>query len=357
MVAAERLAVWVALFLALGCGAANPPGVRRAPLGLDELMTIPAANPSTAAKVALGERLFFERSLSLDHSLSCASCHRPDRVFSDTSATSVGVGGRRGRRNAPTLINRAYARSLFWDGRVTTLEEQVIHPIQDSLEMALPLGDLVSRLAGDASYRADFRGAFGADPSATRVAFALASYVRTLRSADAPVDRWRAGDTTAMSAPARLGMTVFMGKGNCTGCHVGPNFSDEQFHNTGVAWRTGMPVDSGRFSVTGDPADVAAFKTPTLRAVACTAPYMHDGSLGTIEDVIDFYDRGGHANPRLDDEIHPLHLSSAEKHGLASLLRSFGAPCPVTSANGESSESDRRPEFRLFGHVTSGGRM
>lgn len=288
---------------------------------------MPAANPSTPGKIALGERMFFDAGLSRDRSISCASCHHPELGFSDTGATSLGVGGRRGRRNAPTLLNRAYARALFWDGRVTTLEEQVLHPIQDTVEMGMPLRELVSRLIADARYRAAFQRVFGGEPTSERAAFALAAYIRSLRSGDAPVDRWHAGDTTALSPSAVAGLALFTGKANCATCHIGPNFTDEQFHNTGVAWQSGPPTDSGRYLVTRESRDIGAFKTPTLREITCTAPYMHDGSVRTLEDVIEFYDRGGHSNSYLDEEVRPLSLTSLERRNLRSLLESLGRRC------------------------------
>lgn len=316
----------VALFI--GCTAVPSRFDSTAPLGLDEFMAVPENNPLTPLKIALGERLFFDRALSRDRGIACASCHRPEHAFSDTSAVSGGVGARHGRRNSPTLLNRGYGRSLFWDGRVTALEEQVLHPIQDSLEMDLPLQELVSRLRADRFYRAEFRRVFQDGVTSGNVARALASYLRTLRSGGAPVDRYRHGDSTALSAAAQRGLTLFLGPANCAACHVGPNFTDEQFHNTGVAWRSGIsPTDSGRAAITRAARDVGAFKTPTLREAACTAPYMHDGSLRTLEDVIDFYDRGGHANPHLDEEIRPLRLDAEEKGSLLALLRALGGGC------------------------------
>jgi len=288
---------------------------------------VPESNPLTPPKIALGERLFFDRALSRDGSIACASCHRPEHAFSDTSAVSVGVGARSGRRNSPTLLNRGYGRSLFWDGRVIALEEQVLHPIQDSLEMDLPLEELVNRLRDDRSYRSEFRRVFQDGVTSGNVARALASYLRTLRSGGAPIDRYRHGDSTALSASAQRGLMLFLGRASCAACHAGPNFTDEQFHNTGVAWQRGSPADSGRGAITRAAQDVGAFKTPTLREVACTAPYMHDGSLRTLDDVIDFYDRGGHANAYLDGEIRPLRLDAEEKRSLVALLRALGGGC------------------------------
>jgi cytochrome c peroxidase len=311
--------------LVMSCAA--PPALQPTPLGLDAFIAAPATNPTSARAVALGRRLFFDPALSSDRSVSCATCHRPEHAFSDTVALSFGVGGRRGRRNAPTVINRAYARSLFWDGRVSSLEEQVLHPIQDSLEMALPLDELLVRLAGDARYRSDFQRAFGEAPTTGNVARALASYLRTLRVGNAPVDRYRAGDTTALSSSARRGLTLFLGRANCARCHVGSNFTDEEFHDTGIAWRGGALADSGRYEVTHDARHLGAFKTPTLREAACTAPYMHDGSIATLEEVVDFYDRGGHPNPYLDDEIRPLRLSTQDRRDLVLLLIALGGDC------------------------------
>ncbi len=289
-------------------------------LGLDEFIPTPDDNPLTAPAVSLGRRLFFDPRLSHDMTLSCASCHLPDRAFSDTLPRSRGVRGRPTRRNAPTIVNRAYGQSLFWDGRVATLEAQVLRPIEDSLEMDLSADSLVARLAGDVAYRTAFESIFGGAITPGKVARALASYVRTIRSGNAPVDRFRNGDAAALSTEARRGMELFLGKANCSSCHVGPNFTDEKFHNTGVALGT---QDVGRFAVTGRAPDRRAFKTPTLRNVSRTAPYMHDGSIATLDAVIGFYDRGGRPDPALDPEIRPLRLTSAERQYLVAFLRSL----------------------------------
>jgi len=235
--------------------------------------------------------------------------------------------GRVGRRNVPAIINRGYGRAFFWDGRTTTLEEQVLHPIRDSVEMGQAIPVLIQRLQADRSYRAAFSRAFGgASIDSQAVARALASFVRTLRSGNAAVDRWREGDTTALSPSARRGLALFTGRANCVSCHVGPNFTDEEFHNTGVSARSSRyasRVDSGRARVTARAGDVGAFKTPTLRDVARTGPYMHDGSLGTLEDVVAFYDSGGVANPHLDAEIKPLGLTHEERRELTAFLRAL----------------------------------
>jgi cytochrome c peroxidase len=304
--------------------------------GLDVLAPVPDSNPLTRSKIALGERLFNERSLSLDKSVSCASCHLPAHGFSDSVAFSRGVAGRRGARNAPALINRVYGRTFFWDGRAVSLEQQVLHPIADTMEMGLPLHEMTRRLRSEPSYRRLFREAFGIDADTTAVARALASYVRTLRSGESPLDRWRDGDTAALSLAARRGFALFTGKAKCSACHVGPNFTDELFHNTGVATRSsrrldGKPADAGRAGVTHDFKDSGAFKTPTLREVARTAPYMHDGSFPTLDEVIDFYDGAGFQNDHLDPEIHPLGLSASERSDLVGFLRSLNGSMPVTA--------------------------
>jgi cytochrome c peroxidase len=283
------------------------------PLGLDLYMPVPAANPLTVEKIELGRRLFNDRRLSRDQSVACSTCHEPKRAFSDGRAIAVGVAGRMGRRSAPALINRGYGRAFFWDGRSASLEEQVLRPIQDPNEMDLTLDEASRRVGLDAPQIAD----------------ALASYVRTILSGDAPYDRYINGDRGALSSLGQAGLQIFRGKGNCTACHVGPNFSDEKFHDTGVGWQSAsgstvaILVDEGRFAISHRPKDQGAFKTPTLREVARTAPYMHNGSLATLEAVVDFYDQGGRPNPQLDAELRPLHLSTTEKRALIAFLKTL----------------------------------
>jgi cytochrome c peroxidase len=235
--------------------------------------------------------------------VSCATCHLPERAFSDGRALPVGVFGRQGRRNAPAIINRAYGRLFFWDGRTHTLEEQVLKPIQDPNEMDLSLAEAEARVglpAGDISR-------------------ALATYVRSLLSGNSAFDRFVNGDRSALTDEEQRGLQIFRGKGNCSACHVGPNFTDEKLHNTGIAWTpTANSTSAGSYTDTG--AGHGDFKTPTLREGARTAPYMHDGSLATLKDVVDFYDRGGRPNPDLDPEIHSLKLTADEKRDLAALL-------------------------------------
>jgi cytochrome c peroxidase len=269
------------------------------PLGLDLYLPAPEENPLTAEKIALGRQLFFDPRLSRDGSVSCATCHLPGRAFSDGRAVATGIGGRVGRRNAPALVNRGYGRAFFWDARMTSLEEQVLKPIEDPNEMDFTVAEASDRLA----------------LSADAISRALASYVRSILSGNSPFDRFIDGDRAALSEEEQRGLAVFRGKGNCTACHVGPNFTDERTHNTGIAWATGTLTDAG--------AGRGAFKTPTLREISRTAPYMHDGSVATIEAAIDVYDRGSTPNPGLDPEIRPLRLTPDEKRALAAFLQTL----------------------------------
>lgn len=282
--------------------------------------------------MALGRRLFFDKDLSIDRSVSCATCHEPEHAFADRRPLAVGVLGRVGKRNSPTIVNRGFGRLHFWDGRAATLEAQVLLPIADPNEMDMRLEDLVARLGADDSYVAAFEAVFERPMTVDDVGRALGAYLRTVRSGDSPYDRFIDGATDALSAEAQLGLTVFRGKGRCFICHREPTFSDEQFYNTGVAWRAATSSgvgesnpyqDDGRFGVTSNARDRGAFKVPTLREVARTAPYMHDGSLATLQDVVEFYDQGGRPNPNLIRIIGPLRLTPAEKGGLVAFLESL----------------------------------
>ena len=226
--------------------------------------------------IALGRQLFFDKHLSRDGTLSCGSCHDPKLSFSDGRKVARGINDQEGTRNAPAIINRGYGRTFFWDGRAKSLEQQVLEPMLNPKELGMNQEDVERRT-----------GLKIADITA-----ALASYVRTIRSGDSRFDRYADGNQHALNDVEKAGLTVFRGKARCTTCHAGPNFTDESFHNTGIAWRDGSLADQG--------AGEGKFKVPTLREVARTAPYVHDGSLKTLEDVADYYDRGGNANPNLD---------------------------------------------------------
>ena len=258
------------------------------PLGLDLYRPEPADNPTEPDRVALGRSLFRDRLFSRDRSLACVDCHRPDRAFTDGRAKAVGVYGRRGPRSVPTIVNRAWGKSFFWDGRIDTLEAQVLEPIVARLEMDLTIDEAVERVRETTPYPEAFRETFGRDVNRDDLARALAAYVRTIQSGASPYDRYVWGEPAALSPDAQAGLRLFRGRANCTVCHVGPNFTDEEFHNTGVFWGQ-QPYDAGRVVVTGEVEDTGKFKTPTLREVARTAPYMHDGSIASLEEAVDFW--------------------------------------------------------------------
>jgi len=288
------------------------------PLGLDRGFLAPPDNLVTREKAALGRRLFVDTRLSSDNSLACVDCHQPERA----RRVAVGVQGQQGTRNAPAILNRTYGRAFFWDGRTATLEEQVLQPIQHPKELGADLPTVVQRLRADATYQRQFNNIFGRPPDVRSLSYALATYVRTLFSGASDYDRYEAGETTALSALEVQGLRLFRGRARCTACHSGSNFTDEGFHNTGVFWGQ-QPYDSGRVVVTGLSEDTGKFKTPTLREIEHTAPYMHDGSIAKLEEVIEFYDRGGNANPYRDRELRRLSLTVEDKEALLAFLKSL----------------------------------
>ena len=285
------------------------PGRRGGPVGPGPqgFMRAPESNPLTPEKVELGRRLFFDKRLSANGTLACVSCHDPERAFSDGRAVARGINGAEGERNAPALINAGFGRSFFWDGRTQTLEEQVLVPILNPQELGLTEKEL-ERKTG---------------LKTMEVTAALASYLRTIRSVESRFDWYSAGQTRVLNDLEEAGLELFRGRGQCIACHGGPNFTDDQFHNTGVAWGGGRFIDEGRFAVSKNDRDHGAFKTPTLREVARTAPYMHDGSLATLDEVVNFYSDGGRRNPNLDPRIRPLNLSPGEKLAILAFMRTL----------------------------------
>jgi cytochrome c peroxidase len=320
---------------------------------------IPTDNPLTEEKIALGRKLYFDARLSRDGTLACASCHAPQTGFADPrgTPTSAGVDGQLGTRNSPTTLNAAFLSTQFWDGRAATLEEQSLLPFVNPIEMAVPdLATLEKMVAGFDDYAPLFTAAFGdSTVSAQRIGQAIGSFERTLVSLSAPIDRFLKGDQAAISESAKRGWELFNAKARCNTCHghveAFPLFTDDLFHNIGVgvtkidfesvARRAAVAVEKdpeaidqlalqdaeaselGRFLVTRQRKDLGAFKTPQLRNVALTAPYMHDGSEKTLEDVIAYYDRGGNPNPFLDGGMRPLHLTEQEKADLVELMKTF----------------------------------
>ena len=290
------------------------------PAGLRPV-NVPSDNPLTVARVELGKLLFFDKRLSLDNSVACASCHNPVTGWSNGEPLATGVGGQQGGRNSPTIVNAAQQRLFFWDGRAASLEEQAVGPILNPIEMGMPslevLADKLNKIAG---YEERFQLVFGTPANGQNIAKAIASFERTIMSGGAPIDTYKAGDDEALSTAAARGRRLFFNKAHCSACHAGGNFTDGAFHNIGIGVLAERP-DPGREAISELVGDRASFKTPTLREIARTAPYMHDGSLLTLEDVIDYYDRGGTANPQLDEEILPLGLSPQEKRDLVTFLK------------------------------------
>jgi cytochrome c peroxidase len=304
----------------------------KVPRGLAEL-PIPKDSPPSAAKIELGRQLFFDARLSKDNTVSCATCHAPDKGWSNGARFATGVRGQTGGRSAPSLVNAAYQRFQFWDGRADQLEGQALGPIQNPIEMDMPLSELVAKLNKVEGYRQQFQAVFGGDVTSDGIAKALASFERTILSGDAPYDRFAAGDKPSLSDAARRGMKVFTNKGQCSSCHTGPNFTDGAFHNVGIGMDQKSP-DPGRMEVSKQTGDRGSFKTPTLRDVARSAPYMHDGRLATLEEVVEYYNRGGTPNDQLDEAIFPLKLTDQEKADLVTFLKEglAGASYPDVKA-------------------------
>ncbi len=310
------------------------PEIPDLPLGLDAaLFQVPEDNPMSPEKVALGWQLFYDTRLSVDNTISCASCHLPDAGFADPGRGSVGVGGAVGDRNAPPVINAAFWSSQFWDGRSPSLEDQALGPMQNPIEMAHTQEAVEATLNEIPGYRKQFQAVFGAERiTADLAGKAIATFERVVLSGNSPWDRWeQERDSTAVSEPARRGGELARAKARCTACHAGTSCTDAPFglfHNIGVGMSASEP-DLGRYNVTGQEEDRGAFKTPTLRQVAETAPYMHDGSMATLEEVIDFYDRGGESNPWLDPKMKPLGLTEGEKQDLLAFLRALTGEVPT----------------------------
>ena len=296
------------------------------PLGIDTKLT-DLAEPPTPERVRLGRWLFYDKRLSADGTVSCATCHRPEDAFSEDTATSTGIHGQRGGRKAPSFVNLAWTiyPHFFWDGRAATLEEQALGPIANPIEMGSTHDSMVQTLGKVKGYAPYFKQAFGS-PEITkeRVAKAIADYERTRMSGNSPWDRWqRKRDESAVSEQVKLGHKLFFfGKAGCNQCHLGQNFTDNTFHNLGVGWDGAKKAfaDQGRHDVTKKAEDRGAFKTPTLRDVGKHPPYMHDGSLKTLRDVVEFYNKGGNKNPTLDTRMKPLNLSAEEVDALVAFM-------------------------------------
>jgi len=331
------------------------------PLGLPPI-PVPLDNPATAEKVQLGRKLFFDRRLSLNATMSCGMCHIPEQGFTNNElATAVGIEGKTVRRNSPTIYNVAYFSNIFHDGRETRLEYQVWQPMLATNEMANPgIGYVIEKIRRLPDYTGLFENAFGGrGPGIETIGMAIASYERTIISGNSPFDRWYFGkDEVNLSDSAKRGFRLFKGKAGCASCHtIQENyalFTDDDFHNTGIGWEASLggdqsevqvqiapgikvpvpssviksvgeplPGDLGRYEVTQDPVDRWRYKTPSLRNVALTAPYMHNGTLGTLMQVVEFYNQGGFKNPLRDPLIRPLGLSKKEMKDIVAFLQSL----------------------------------
>jgi cytochrome c peroxidase len=306
------------------------------PLGVDHAFE-ELQDPPTPERVRLGRWLYYDTRLSADNTISCATCHRPENAFSEPTPVSTGIGGQKGNRKAPTFINAAWALfpHTFWDGRAASLEEQALGPVANPIEMGNTHESMIQTIQGIEGYARYFQEAFGS-PEITkdRIAKAIADYERTRMSGNSPYDRWKNGDESAVSEPVKLGDRLFFDKAGCNQCHLGYNFTDSLFHNLGVGWdpETQQFKDLGRSAITNQESDTGAFKTPTVREVAKRAPYMHDGSVATLREVVELYDRGGEANPHLDPKIKPLGLTPEEVDALVAMMESLSGEGYMDSA-------------------------
>jgi cytochrome c peroxidase len=332
------------------------------PKGLPEQLwrkSIPRNNPLTERKIRLGETLYFDKRLSLDGTVSCAICHDPANAFTDHSTVAIGVAGRTGARNAPTILNAVFNPVEFWDGRASSLEEQAKQPLINPLEMGMPDHKaVVRRISSIPQYREEFDQVFKREGiTIETIVKAIAAFERTQLSGNSPFDRFIGGDREAISTSQQRGWELFKGKARCIECHVftgsSPFFNDFKFHNTGIATKgrrfeqlettasevrsatpqnvtilatlahSGRFSDLGRYLVTRQPKDLGAFKTPTLRDIELTTPYMHDGSEKTLLDVVRFYNKGGEPNPNLDQRMRPLGLTDQEMSDLVEFMRAL----------------------------------
>jgi cytochrome c peroxidase len=299
----------------------------------------PAGNPATPEKIALGKQLFFDPRLSGDNQMSCATCHMPEKAFTDGLPKAKGADGKELPRNTPTLVNVGFYENYFWDGRAESLEDQALTPIQSADEMNQDLGELVKELSAVPGYAAQFQSAFGGSVTRKTIAQALAAFQRTLITRDSDFDRYLAGEVSALSGNAREGWEIFQQAG-CIRCHSGPNLSDSGFHRLGVSFR-----DKGRGAATRSKQDLYTFRTPGLRDVAKTAPYMHDGSLATLTDVVEFYYRSTSmpATGGLSLSFQPLNYRSFSEVALVvAFLESLSGGSPaITAPRLPAGEEDR----------------
>lgn len=287
---------------------------------------VPDDNPITDEKIALGQMLYFDNRLSGDNLQSCASCHAPAAGYGDGLAKFIGFEGFQGPRNSPTIINSAYYKEHFWDGRATGLEEQAAGPITSEVEMNQDLDELVEELMAVPGYVDEFNKVFNDKITTDNILKALATFERQIIIKDTAFDKFLAGDDDAISAEAKEGMKLFVGKASCISCHAGPLLSDHNYHNIG------LKGDEGRFAVTGQEVDKGAFRTSGLRGIGHTGPYFHDGSAETLTDVVEFYNRGGDGDENTSPLIKPLGLTPEEVANLVAFLESMNGEIPMFEA-------------------------
>ena len=325
----KRYAVIVGLVLAGAVSVqAEEAFVMPQPKGLPPV-PVPADNPMTAKKVELGKLLYFDKRLSKDKTISCATCHDPKMGWAEHRATSEGIHGKIGERNSPTIINSAYASTQFWDGRAATLEEQALGPIENPIEMGHEMVNVVKELSSNARYKQLFKEVFGTEVNKEGVAKAIAAFERTIVSGNSRYDKFMAGDKSALNEQEQRGLAIFTGRGLCQTCHTPPVFSNFTFINAGV----GNGKDVGRMKVTNNEQDRGAFKVPRLRDIADTAPYFHDGSAATLEDAVALMAGGGVQNPNLNPiftAVKAANLTAQDKADLVAFLKSLSGDYPRT---------------------------
>ncbi|TCA01025.1 cytochrome-c peroxidase [Rhizobium leguminosarum] len=340
-----KLALLLFLVVATTIAAMAQPFKVARPLGLIE-PDIPLDRPLTPELVDLGKKLFFDSSLSRTGTTSCATCHDPKFGYADPRPRSISDGGLIQDRNAPSLYNVGFLPSVMWDGRFRTLDDQVLDAFNDNGEMGRNVDDAVSALKSNPEYVALFRQVFNEDPTAENLAAAVASFERTLVAGNSPFDYYLFGENErALTSLETTGLEVFSTKGGCLNCHdvfhpkfntLGGGlalFSDFRYHNLGVGYQWGRFRDPGRYEWSRDASEWGEFRTPFLRNLTLTAPYMHDGSMATLDEVVDFYNRGGNPNPNLSPSVHPLYLTSSEKAALVAFLKSLTSPEAETVAH------------------------
>lgn len=322
--------VWLLPLVALAGDADYPPvtAINSHSLGPQALGNLPPVvapvdNPQTSAKIALGKMLYFDTRLSENNTVSCATCHDPANGWSDDGPTSTGIDGKKGTRRAPPVVNSAYNSLQFWDGRAPSLEEQSKGPIENPVEMGNTHQAMVRTVKDIPGYQQHFMTAFGTDQiTVDLIAKAIAAYERTVVTTDSPFDRYAVGNQSALTPLEAKGLEIFNGKGHCTACHWGPHFSDGRFHNLGVPSTDPAKPDSGRYVISGDPRDIGAFKTPTVRDASSRAPFMHNGSENTLEGLVALYNRGGGTDDaHLDPMMVPLGLSKGEVEALIAFMK------------------------------------